>query len=81
MKLRITAEIADERGATVVKQIEKEAEVPELKDFGDSEQFYETFDQYERPVIRARNELLEELTKEYLEEAAAQKAGKKRSKL
>lgn len=81
MKLRITAEIVDESGATVVKQIKKEAEVPELKEFGDSEQFYETFDKYERPVIRARNELLEELTKEYLEEAAAQKAGKKKSKV
>lgn len=81
MKIRITAEMVDEKGETVVKRIEKEAEVPELEEFGEAEQFYETFDQYERPVIRARNELLEELTKEYLEEAADQKAGKKRTKL
>ena len=81
MKMRITAEIVDKSGAVVVKQIEKEAEVPELEEFGDSEQFYETFEQYEQPVIRVRNELLEELTKEYLEEAAAKKAGKKRAKL
>ena len=81
MKMRITAEIVDESGAVVVKEIEKEAEVPELEEFGDSEQFYETFEQYEQSVIRVRNELLEELTKEYLEEAAAKKAGKKRAKL
>lgn len=81
MKLRITAEIVDENGATVVRQIEKEAEVPELAEFGELGQFYETFDQYEQPVIRARNELLEEVTKEYLEGAAAQKSGKKRAKL
>ena len=81
MKLRITAEIVDENGATVVKQIEKEAEVPELAEFGESGQFYETFDQYEQPVIRARNKLLEEVTKEYLEGAAAQKPGKKRARL
>ena len=77
MKLRITAEIVDENGATVVKQIEKEAEVPELAEFGEPGQFYETFDKYEQPVIRARNELLEEVTKEYLEGAVAQKSGKK----
>ena len=81
MKLRITAEIVDENGATVVKQIEKEAEVPALAEFGETGQFYETFDKYEQPVIRARNELLEEVTKEYLEGAAAQKSGKKRAKL
>lgn len=81
MKLQITAEIVDENGATVVKQIEKEAEVPELAEFGEPGQFYETFDKYEQPVIRARNELLEEVTKEYLEGAVAQKSGKKRAKL
>ncbi len=44
-----------------------------MEEFGDSSKFYETFDRYERPVLDARAELMEKLTKEYLEQAALKK--------
>ena len=46
-----------------------------MEEFGYPSKFYETFDRYERPVLDARAELMEKLTKEYLEQAALKKDG------
>ena len=40
-----------------------------MEEFGYPSKFYETFDRYERPVLDARAELMEKLTREYLEQA------------
>ncbi len=81
MKLRLIAEIIEDSGERVTKAVEKEAKVPGIEEFRDSEQFYEIFDRYEQSALKARNELLEELTKEYLEESAALKKGRAGEKL
>ncbi len=73
MQIRLMAEITDDSGKKVVAPIEIEREIPSMEEFGDSSKFYETFDRYERPVLDARAELMEKLTKEYLEQAALKK--------
>lgn len=75
MKLRLMAEITDEKGRKVISPVEIEREIPDIEAFGDSTKFYEVFDEYERPALEARTQLMEELTKEYLEQAALKKGG------
>lgn len=77
MKIRLMAEITDDRGKKVVAPIEIEREIPSMEEFGEPSEFYETFDRYERPVLDARAELVEELTKEYLDQVALKKDGDK----
>lgn len=71
------AEITDDNGKKVVAPIEIEREIPSLEEFGEPGEFYETFDRYERPTLDARSELMEKLTKEYLDQAALKKDGGK----
>lgn len=73
MKVRLMAEITDDNGKKVIKPIEMETEVPDIEEFGDKSQFYEVFERYEKPVLVARTQLMEELTKCYMDEAAALK--------
>ena len=73
MKVRLMAEITDENGKKIIQPIEIETEVPDIEEFGDKGQFYEVFDRYEKPVLTARTQLMEELTKCYMDEAAALK--------
>lgn len=75
MKLRLMAEITDEEGRKVVAPVEIEREIPDTDEFGEPARFYEVFDEYERPALDARSQLMEELTKEYLEQAALKKDG------
>ena len=70
MKIRLMAEITDDSGKKVVAPIEIEREIPSVEEFGELPGFYETFDRYERPVLDARVELMEELTRKYLDQAA-----------
>lgn len=80
MKIRLYAEIIDDNGNKVIKPVEVETEIPDIKEFGKKEEFYQIFDRYERPVLEARNQLGREITKEYLNQAAetAKKRAKKR---
>ena len=73
MKVRLMAEITDNNGKKVMKPIEIETEVPDIEEFGDKSQFYEVFDRYEKPVLAAHTQFMEELTKRYMNEAAALK--------
>jgi len=75
MKLRLMAEITDDKGKRVIAPVEIEREIPDTEAFGDPAKFYEVFDQYERPALEARAQLMEEMTKEYLEQAALKKDG------
>lgn len=71
MRVRLMAEIIDDNGEKLIKPVEIEAKIPDIEEFGNRAQFYEVFDRYEQPVLEARTQLLEELTKGYLDEAAA----------
>ena len=53
MKMKLKAEIIDEKGKVITKEIE--TEIPEVTEFGDPENFYEVFNRFEKPVIEARN--------------------------
>ncbi len=55
MKIKMKAEITDEYGNMITKEIG--AEVPDVTEFGNPEEFYEIFDRFEKPVIEARNQL------------------------
>lgn len=80
MKIKMKAEITDEYGNVITKEIE--AEVPDVTEFGNPEEFYEIFDRFEKPVIEARNQLGEKIAEAYLEEAVrASRASKKRAEL
>lgn len=76
MKIKVKAEMTDEKGKVITKEIE--TEVPEVKEFGNPEDFYDVFDRFEKPVIEAGNKIREEMAEAYLEEAV--KASKKGAK-
>ncbi len=69
MKVRFTAEIVDARGKVTRAPITVETDVPDVTEFSSPTEFYRVFDQFERPVIEARNQIAVEITKDYLEEA------------
>lgn len=72
----MSVKMTDKDGNVITKIVE--TEVPEVTEFGNPETFYEVFDRFEKPVIEARNQIGEELTKVYLEEAVnASKKGAK----
>lgn len=73
MKIQMTAQVVDENGKAVMGAVTKEVEVPDITEYGNKDQFYELFSRYETAVIQERNELTAEVTKEYLESAAALK--------
>ena len=64
MKIKMKAEITDEYGNVITKEIE--AEVPDVTEFGNPEEFYEIFDRFEKPVIEARNQLGEKKSQKHI---------------
>lgn len=70
MKIRLTAQMIDDNGEELSGIVAKEAEVPDVKSYGDKDQFLELFHRYESAVIRERDSLTAEVTKEYLDCAA-----------
>lgn len=73
MKIKLKAEMIDGKGKVITQEIE--TEVPEVKEFGNPENFYDIFDRFERPVIEAGNQIKTKMAETYLEEAV--KASKK----
>ena len=67
MEIEMNVKMTNGNGNVMTRTIK--IEVPEVTEFGNPEEFYEIFDRFERPVIQARNQMGEELTKLYLEEA------------
>lgn len=70
MKIRLTAQMVDDSGEELTEIVTKEAEVPDVTAYGDKDQFYELFHRYETAVIRERENLTADVTKEYLNCAA-----------
>ena len=75
MKVRFVAEILDDKGNTIKAPVKVETQVPDVTEFTSPAEFYHVFDQFEKPVIEARNQIAWEIAQEYLDEAAFLKEG------
>ena len=70
MKVRFIAEIVDDEGKIIKAPVSVETEVPNVTEFSSPSDFYAVFDRFEKPVIEARNQIAQEITKDYLDGAA-----------
>ncbi len=80
MRVRFIAEIIDNDGEVKKAPVSVETDVPNITEFSNPSEFYKVFDRFERPLIEARNQIASEVTKDYLEEAAFLKYGRKEPK-
>ena len=78
MKMQITVNIKNEDNSEVAEPTTIEVNVPEFEAFTGSDKFGEVFDQYERKVLKARNEAIEAATEKYLSELAKKKPRQRR---
>jgi hypothetical protein len=81
-KFKISVEIINDDGSNTIEPITVEKEIPTLDDFMIGQNFRHNFDAYERTVLKARKEVLENATAEYLGAASKKKfmIGKKNLK-
>ena len=75
MKVRFVAEILDENGKLIRAPVKVETDVPDVSEFTTPEEFHKVFDRFEKPVIKARNQIATEIARDYLDEAAFLKDG------
>ena len=73
--LTFIARIKDKKGNIIEREVETIIPDPENMDYSSMDTFLKTFDDVERPALKARNAVGEEAIKAYLEEAT--KGGKK----
>lgn len=66
MKMRISVTIENEDGSAFADPTTVEVGVPEVEAFTSPQVFDQVFDQYERGVLEARNEVVEAATEKYL---------------
>jgi hypothetical protein len=78
MKMQITVNIKNEDNSEVAEPTTIEVAVPDFEAFTGPDKFGEVFDQYERKVLKARNEAIEAATEKYLSELAQKKPGLRR---
>ena len=76
MKVRFTAEIIDDDGNVVGKRTSEEGGIPSMQDFDLStkEGFLRDFDALEKSVLKARNQIGEEITEEILDATSKKNA-------
>jgi hypothetical protein len=73
MKVEITVNIKNTDNSAAVEATTIEVDVPDFEAFTGPDKFGAVFDQYERKVLRARNEAVEVATEKYLNELAKKK--------
>ena len=73
MKMRITVNIENEDNSEVTEPTTIEVDVPDFEAFTGPDKFGEVFDEYERKVLKARNEAIEAATEKYLSAVAKKK--------
>jgi hypothetical protein len=78
MRMQITVNIKNEDDSEIAEPTTIEVEVPDFEAFTGPDKFGEVFDQYERKVLKARNEAIEAATEKYLSELAQKKPGLRR---
>jgi hypothetical protein len=77
MKVEITVNIKNTDGTSAAEATTIEVDVPDFEAFTGPEKFGAVFDQYERKVLKARNEAVEAATEKYLSELAKKKHKRK----
>ena len=80
MKMQITVNIKNEDNSEIAEPTIIEVDVPEFEAFTGPDKFGEVFDQYERNVLKARNEAIEAATEKYLRELAQKKQPRKKNR-
>jgi hypothetical protein len=70
MKMRITVNIENDDNTEAVEMTAVELDIPDFEVFTGPDKFGEVFDQYERKVLEARNDVMKEATEKYLSELA-----------
>jgi hypothetical protein len=78
MKMRISVTIENEDGSAFADPTTVEVGVPEVEAFTSPQVFDQVFDQYERGVLEARNEVVEEATEKYLSAVGKKKTQSER---
>ena len=78
MKIQMIVHIKNDDGTFGADSTAIEVDVPNYEAFTGPENFGEVFDQYERKVLKARNEAIEVATEKYLSELAQKKPGLRR---
>jgi hypothetical protein len=76
MKIEMIVHIKNDDGTYRADSTAIEVDVPNYESFTGPEDFGAIFDQYEREVLKARNEVVEEATEKYLGELAKKKRKK-----
>jgi len=77
MKIKITVDIENTDETRAAESTTIEVDVPEFEAFTGPDQFGVVFDEYERKVLKARNEAIERATEKYLSEMAKKKHSQK----
>lgn len=70
MKMYITIHIQNDDGTPRTEATEVEVDIPHFEAFTGPDRFGVVFDDYERKVLRARNEAMRTATEKYLSEMA-----------
>lgn len=78
MKMQITVNIKNEDNSEVAEPTIIEVDVPDFEAFTGPDKFGEVFDEYERKVLKARNEAIKVATEKYLSELAQKKPSQRR---
>lgn len=73
MKMEIIIKIKNDDGSETIEPVIIDTEIPEYEEFKGSDNFRETFDKYEKAVLKARNAAAEIATQEYLTELSKKK--------
>ncbi len=70
MKIKITVDIENTEGALAAESTTIEVDVPDFEAFTGPDKFGVVFDEYERKVLKSRNEAIVTATEKYLSEMA-----------
>ena len=73
MKMQIKIDIRNDDGTSGAEATVIEVDVPDFEAFTGPERFGVVFDEYERKVLKARNEAIASATEKYLSEMAKKK--------
>jgi hypothetical protein len=79
MKIQMIVHIKKDDGTFESDSTAIEVDVPNYEAFTGPENFGEVFDQYERRVLEARNEVVKSATEKYLDGMAQKKHSQKQS--
>lgn len=77
MKIQMIVHIKNDDGTFGADSTAIEVDVPNYEAFTGPEKFGEVFDQYERKVLEARNDVVKTATERYLDEMVQKKHSQK----